>query len=348
MTADPEAASLEVPKAKILVVDDTPANLVAMRRLLSRVDAELVEAGSGNEALAACLDHDFALILLDVNMPEMDGFEVANLLADDEGTRATPIIFVTAAYADDLHRLKGYDSGAVDYIAKPINDTILLSKVRVFLELYNNRSRIQRMAETLFEKSKQLQHEISQRQDAEAKVRHLAMHDPLTGLPNRLLLMDRIRGAIERARRRHQPFALLFVDIDGFKPVNDTHGHQAGDVLLRSIGERLRAGVRALDTVARIGGDEFALILEEPADAEDALHSAERLCDALKQPFDLQPEGADKPVTVSVGGSLGVAMFPDDGDTPDTLLRRADEAMYNAKRSGRNRCVLATPTPSDN
>ena len=118
---------------KILIVDDTYANLVAMRRLLAHCGAQIVEARSGNEALALCLDHEFALILLDVNMPDMDGFEVAALLGESEQLRDTPIIFVTAAYADDLNRLKGYRSGAVDYIAKPINDAILQSKVRVFL-----------------------------------------------------------------------------------------------------------------------------------------------------------------------------------------------------------------------
>lgn len=347
MTTDNQTDVPAVTTPKILVVDDTPANLVAMRRLLARVDAELIETTSGNDALAACLDHDFAVILLDVNMPEMDGFEVAGLLAEEEGTRNTPIIFVTAAYADDLHRLKGYSAGAVDYIAKPINDTILLSKVRVFLELYNNRSRIQAMAESLYERSRVLQQEIAQRQEAEAQVRHLAMHDALTGLPNRLLLMDRLEGAIERAKRRQQPFGLVFVDIDGFKPVNDTHGHQVGDALLCAIADRLKAGVRALDTVSRLGGDEFALILEEPADANDALHSAERLCEALNQPFDLRPLDSQVSITVRVGGSIGVAMFPSDGETPDDLLRCADQAMYSAKRGGRNRCLLASQVPAD-
>ncbi|HEV2682304.1 MAG TPA: response regulator, partial [Rhodanobacter sp.] len=128
---------------KILIVDDTAANLVAMRRLLARSGAQIFEARSGNEALALCLDHRFALILLDVHMPDMDGFEVATLLGEAEQLRDTPIIFVTAAYADDLNRLKGYRSGAVDYIAKPINDVILQSKVRVFLELYAARAELQ-------------------------------------------------------------------------------------------------------------------------------------------------------------------------------------------------------------
>ncbi len=347
MTPDNEADAPDLPKPKILVVDDTPANLVAMRRLLSRVHAELIEASSGNDALAACLDHDFALILLDVNMPEMDGFEVASLLAEEEGSRDTPIIFVTAAYADELHRIQGYNSGAIDYISKPINDIILLSKVRIFLELYENRIRIQSMAEKLFERSRLLDQEITKRESAESQVLHLAMHDPLTGLANRRLLSDRLHGSLERARRRHQPFAVLYIDIDGFKQVNDNHGHKAGDKLLLAISDRLKAGVRALDTVSRLGGDEFALILEEPASASDALLSAERLCSALNQPFELMIDEETARIRVTVGASIGLAMYPDDADDPDLLLQRADDAMYNAKRAGKNRCVMACDSQTD-
>lgn len=332
---------MAVPRPKILAVDDTPANLVAMRRLLAKVDADIIEASSGNEALAACLDHEFALILLDVNMPEMDGFEVASLLAEDETTRGTPIIFVTAAYADDLHRLKGYDAGAVDYIAKPINDIILQSKVRVFLELYHSRMRVQLMMEQLFQHNHRLQDEVQQRERAEAQARHEATHDPLTGLPNRMLFNDRLHGAIERARRRRTPFALLFVDLDGFKPVNDTHGHHVGDLLLKAIAVRMIDVLRALDTVARLGGDEFALILEEPASAEDAVASAERLLRRLRQPYELIPAEGAVPLTVTIGASIGLAVFPDDAGDAETLLRRADDAMYAGKRGGKNRCVRA-------
>ena len=141
----PEAALPELPAPKILVVDDIPANLVAMRHLLRGLGAEVVEAGSGNAALAATLDHEFALILLDVQMPDIDGFEVASLLADDARTRQTPIIFVTAAHRDDLNRIKGYHHGAVDYIAKPVDDLILRSKVRVFLELHDSKRALHRL-----------------------------------------------------------------------------------------------------------------------------------------------------------------------------------------------------------
>lgn len=330
---------------RILVVDDTPANLVAMRRLLSRVDAVLVEAGSGNEALAATLDNEFALILLDVNMPEMDGFEVASYLAGEAHTRETPIIFVTAALVDDLNRLKGYSFGAVDYIAKPINDTILLSKVKVFLDLYRGKQQLRALLGELNERNRQLQAEIAERRRAEDQVRHQATHDGLTGLPNRSLFMDRLGQALERSRRGQRAFALLYIDIDGFKPVNDTHGHQAGDQLLQAIAVRMAQRVRQSDTVARLGGDEFAVILEESVDSPGvALQTAEQMCELLRQPYAI-----NHGLRVEVGASIGVSCYPEHAagaaDAREALIRAADNAMYRAKRSGKNRSVLAPPPP---
>lgn len=122
-------------KPKILIVDDKPENLFALDKLLKKVDAEIIKAGSGNEALAMTLNHDFSLILLDVKMPEMDGYEVAEILRGEERTEAIPIIFLTANFTDEIHYLKGYEAGAVDYIVKPLNPHVILSKVKVFLEL---------------------------------------------------------------------------------------------------------------------------------------------------------------------------------------------------------------------
>ena len=196
------------PLPKILVVDDAPANLFSMRQLLAHSGAQMFEAASGEAALQLCLDHRFALILLDVHMPGMDGFEVANLLAATEQMHDTPIIFVTAAYADDLSRLKGYRAGAVDYTA---------------------RCKLQEALDALSERNRQLTSEVAERARAEALVRHQASHDMLTALPNRVLFHDRLQSAIHRADRHHGQFALACLDIDGFKGVNDMHGHQAGD-----------------------------------------------------------------------------------------------------------------------
>ena len=326
---------------KILVVDDTNANLVAMRRLLARSGAEIFEAASGNEALALCLDHQFALILLDVNMPDMDGFEVAALLNETEQLRETPIIFVTAAYADDMSRLKGYRSGAVDYVAKPINDVILQSKVRIFLELYAARSELEQAMASLSERNQQLTLEIAERKKIEALVRHQASHDALTGLPNRMLFHDRLSVAINHAQRHHGKFALACIDIDGFKNVNDEHGHPAGDALLQEIAARLLEELRRNDTVARLGGDEFALILEEIDDPQLALQLCQSLCEALAEPYTLML--GESTINVCIGASIGVAPYleSDRQDADELLIRSADRAMYEAKRAGKNCCVLA-------
>ncbi|MHB1271779.1 MAG: diguanylate cyclase domain-containing protein [Rhodanobacter sp.] len=336
---------MNVVPPKILVVDDTHANLVAMRRLLADSGAMLVEASSGNEALMQCLDQKFALILLDVNMPDMDGFEVAQLLGEAEQLRDTPIIFVTAAYADDINRLKGYRSGAVDYIAKPINDAILKSKVRVFLELYAARMQLQQALDELAERNEQLKVEIAERGRAEAKVRHQATHDMLTGLPNRVLFHDRLQRAMHRATRQDNGFALALLDIDGFKAVNDNFGHPAGDALLKSVSERLRHDLRATDTVARLGGDEFALILEDLTEVPLLLQHCQRICNLLAEPCTL--EGRHGEVVVQVSASIGIALWCGKaGSDEESLIQAADRALYQAKESGKNRYVLADAAKS--
>jgi diguanylate cyclase (GGDEF)-like protein len=274
-----------------------------------------------------------------VNMHGMDGFEVAQLLAENDNARGTPIIFVTAAHGDDLHRLRGYDSGAVDYIEKPVNELILLSKVRVFLELYRSRTQLKFALDELSQQNARLQIEIDERQQAEARARHTAMHDPLTGLPNRRLFMDRLDSAITRASRNHGTFALAYLDIDGFKPVNDSYGHLVGDQLLIQIAKRLTDRLRGADTVARLGGDEFGLILDDLADAEMALRVTQALVASMQAPFVLHANDGD--INVGISASLGVAMYPINATKPDDLIRAADEAMYRIKRGGRNGCGMA-------
>jgi diguanylate cyclase (GGDEF)-like protein len=325
---------------KILVVDDTPANRVAMRRLLARSGAELYEAASGNEALALCLEHEFALILLDVNMPGMDGFEVAALLSEDEQFRETPIIFVTAAYIDDVDRLKGYRHGAVDYIAKPVNDLILQSKVRVFLDLYAARVKLEQTLEDLSERNDQLQMEIAERERVEAQVRHQATHDMLTGLPNRMLFRDRLKEAIRCARDGGPGFALALLDIDGFKGVNDRHGHPAGDALLQAIAARLMLNLRADDTVARLGGDEFALIAANMDGVQVLMKRCHELGASLAEPYPLASAQGD--FVAHVSASIGIAPWSAQIDGEEALIQAADRALYRAKEDGKNCCVLAS------
>ena len=326
-------------RPKILVVDDTPANLFAMRRLLAQVDAEVIECASGNEALSLCLDHHFALVLLDVNMPDMDGFEVADIMSEELHLEETPVIFVTAAYADDLSRLKGYRSGAVDYIAKPVNDAILLSKVKVFLELYGSKARLTDALASLEQRNEQLRLEIAERRRIEAQMRHQATHDLLTGLPNRALFIETLDQALSRSQRHEEKFSLLYIDIDGFKAVNDSFGHQAGDTLLAEIAQRLRAILRVEDTVARLGGDEFAVVVDHAGDPDALLRKCDSICAALGEPYRLTANG--EPFEAHIGASIGAAIYPQHGASRDSLIQAADDAMYAAKRSGKSSGQLA-------
>ena len=311
-----------VQRPKILAVDDNPANLLVIRRVLAKLDVEVVEAACGNDALKASLDDEFALVLLDVYMPDINGFEVAEILSQEETTRQTPIIFVTATYADDVHRLKGYGFGAVDYMAKPLEATILLSKVQVFLELYRHRVALRDALNELSERNRQLEIEVEQRKQMEQEMRHLAMHDMLTGLPNRALFMDRLESAHHRAQRHGGMFALVYVDVDRFKEVNDTWGHGAGDAVLIELSARLRGALRENDTVARLGGDEFALVLEELDDINDAHRLMERVTQSLQAPMHYLRDGEE--LTLAIAASIGVAAYPADGAEVDALLQATD------------------------
>jgi diguanylate cyclase (GGDEF)-like protein len=171
--------------------------------------------------------------------------------------------------------------------------------------------------------------------DLKERLRHQALHDPLTELPNRTLFLDRARQAVELASRTHVWPAVLYIDLDGFKPVNDTYGHEAGDVLLRAVAHRVRSCLRPSDTAARLGGDEFAVLLNGPIDREGVLRVMGRIQAQLEVPVDL---GDGR--LVRVGMSLGVALGGADLTAVDELVRRADVAMYCAKRSGGNRHVF--------
>lgn len=169
--------------------------------------------------------------------------------------------------------------------------------------------------------------DITAQKTSEQQLVHRAEHDNLTDLPNRGLFMDRLRSGIARAKRNNQPLALLFVDLNDFKPVNDEHGHQTGDRLLRVVAQRLMAAVREVDTVARVGGDEFAVILEAISDADDAAAVAVKIAECIGEPFSIDNH------TLHIGASTGIAIYPADGDGVSSLLQHADAQMYRAKRA---------------
>ncbi|HEY5487034.1 MAG TPA: GGDEF domain-containing protein [Candidatus Limnocylindrales bacterium] len=186
--------------------------------------------------------------------------------------------------------------------------------------------------------------EINEMRETEVALQHLATHDTLTDLPNRFLMVDRLSQLLSRAQRSGSAFAVLYMDIDRFKEVNDSHGHEFGDLLLRAVAKRLSKSVRQSDTVARIGGDEFVIILETVHELREAGAVGLHVQRALAKSFTLDRQ------RVSITASIGISFYPQNGADPDTLLRAADYAMYLAKREGGNRhvaCPPGTPQPGD-
>ena len=301
---------------KILVVDDLKENLFAIETLLKPVGAEVFTALSGHEALKLVLENHFSLILLDVQMPGMDGFEVARLLKQDDLFKYIPIIFVTAVSREQHQVFKGYECGAVDYLFKPIFPAILLAKVRIFLDLASKNIELER-----------IHSELSQ---ANKKLMELAHYDPLTNLANRALFRIFLTKAISEARRYGRKCALLFLDLDHFKDINDTMGHDAGDLLLCKVALRLQDCCRESDLIARLGGDEFALILGDIQCPRDGTDIAQKILRKLSFPHNL------KGTKHFVSSSIGIAICPDDGKDVEGLAKAADLAMYQAKRRGRN------------
>ena len=289
------------PKSVVLVVDDDPAIRLVIRHAMQQNGYHVIEASNGLEAVQFSIRQIPDLILMDAVMPEMDGFRATEEIRKIEACDDTPILMATSLDDDDSIA-RAFNVGACDYITKPFNWSVLKHRVRRMLQAANAQRRIQ----------------------------HLAYHDVLTGLPNRMLFMDRIDQAISRAQREEGQFALLFIDIDHFKVINDSMGHDAGDQLLNLISIRLRDVLRKSDTVARLGGDEFTVIIEYLQHPDDVIQITKNILSALDLPAEVNGK------EVYVGGSIGIAMYPQDGENFGVLLKNADTAMYKAKELGRN------------
>jgi len=176
--------------------------------------------------------------------------------------------------------------------------------------------------------------DITHIKEHQKQLEHIAHHDALTGLPNRILLADRMQQAIVQSRRNKERMAVCYLDLDGFKPINDSMGHETGDRVLIEISRRIGNTIRGGDTVARLGGDEFVILLLGLEQADEYWLTLDRLLKAISQPIQLDHK------QFSVGASIGVSLFPDNAEDPDTLLRQADQAMYTAKASGKNQYQL--------
>lgn len=329
----------------VLLVDDRPENLLALEAVLAPLGQTMVRAESGNAALAAALDEQFAVILMDVRMPGLDGFETVARVRERGRSRHVPIIFLSA-FEERHDVLRSYSAGAVDYIQKPFEPEALRSKVSVFVRLRQNELALERAHDELEQRvatrtaelaqaNRALAREIVERKAAEQRLFDRAFHDSLTGLANRALFLTHLTRAVARSRRRPDSrFAVLMMDVDRFKVINDSLGHLAGDELLRGLSRRLVASLREVDTIARFGGDEFAVLLEDIGGLKDATRLAERIEQGLAKPFDI--DGKEVFATLSIG----LTMMNPRYQQAEELLRDADAAMYRAKEAGRARCQV--------
>lgn len=326
-------------KTKILIVDDRPENLLTLESLLDEPGIELVRAMSGEEALSKILDHDFALVLLDVQMPGMDGYEVAELMRGNKKTKTIPIIFVTAEVKDEQHLFKGYESGAVDYLFKPLNPMVFQSKVGVFIELHRQQEELKQKTVELDMKLVELEELQQQLEEMNEQLLLLSITDGLTGLLNKRQFDVLFEEEWKRAYRNKTPLSVIMLDIDNFKPYNDTYGHAVGDDCLIKVAHALSDAVkRDIDKVARVGGEEFAIILPG-TDGEGAQFVAERVRRAIS---DMSIPHANSAVTDHVTTSVGAASIIPTNEVPTrALVKAADDALYMAKTEGKNRsnCV---------
>jgi diguanylate cyclase (GGDEF)-like protein/PAS domain S-box-containing protein len=426
--------TLETPgrdqRPTILVVDDTRSNQEVLTSLLSK-DYQVKVAGNGARALdIARHSPGLDLILLDVYMPEMDGYEVCRQLKEDPLTHDIPVIFVTAA-SDKESETDGLKLGAVDYIAKPINPAIALLRVHNQILLRQSLNKL-RLSAIVFENTMEciiitdsksniidvnpafthitgytreevlgknprflksghhdqsfyvemwqsintngcwsgelwnrnktgecypelrsisavadsqgtvthyigISSDITQLKQHEKRLEYIAHYDALTGIPNRVLLADRMKQAIAQAKRERKMLGVCYLDLDGFKPVNDTLGHQAGDHVLIEIAKRIGNILREGDTVARLGGDEFVVLLPDLVGVDECITTVKRLHEHIALPIRIQEH------SFLLTASIGVSIFPDDDNDPDVLLRHADQAMYTAKQAGKNRYHFFDP-----
>jgi len=304
---------------KVLAVEDSTSDARALKALLRDADAscELTHVRTLEAAELALINGKYDGVLLDLGLPDGDGIENVERM---RAAAPDAAIVVLTGRDDDGSALQALRSGAQEYLIKGGYDSeALLRSIQHAIE----RHRL-----------------MAQLSDEREREYFRASHDLLTGLPNRQLFMDRARVALNKAARSSERFALCFVDLDGFKPVNDRHGHGTGDALLREVARALREGLRDSDTVARVGGDEFMVLLS-PMTLASGDQEAEVIMQRMIRRVAAIARIGDR--EVSIGASVGIALFPAHGNSLDMLIAHADEAMYRAKRSGKGQVCLWMP-----
>ena len=305
-------SATEILNAKVLIVDDQDAGARFLKEMLERAGhCDVTHTTNPDEVCELHRNNHYKVILLDLQMAGMDGIQVMKDLNAIESDDYVPVLAITDESAYKLPALK---AGAKDLICKPYDEEEVLTRVRNMLEI-------------------RLLHEGARSAATTNEI--LAQQDPLTGLGNRRLLTKRISAALSNARRNENAMAVVYLDLDGFKQINDTMGHGTGDAVLKIVARRLESVVREEDTVARVGGDEFMIALWQVANAGDVATVAAKLVEIVSQPYNIENR------RLIVTTSAGVGIYPDHGEDADALMKSADNALYEAKRAGKNAFRIA-------
>lgn len=294
------------PPPQILVVDDEPDICWVLENGLVPAGYTVTTTTNGAEAVKMAREMFFNVVLLDIKLTDVEGIE---LVAPLKQTHPDTDVIIVTGYASVETAVRALNAGVSAYLTKPLD----LDQVRATVK------------EVLEEQRKK-----EEQRRAEQRLAYMAMHDALTGLPNRTLFHDRLNLALAYARRNQRYLAVMLLDLDHFKDVNDTLGHKSGDRLLRAVGGRLANLLRTSDTVARIGGDEFMVLLPEITQTQDAAKVVRKLLQAVREPVVLDDH------KVQITTSIGIAVYPRDGRDADALWENADRAMYHAKAQGRD------------
>jgi two-component system cell cycle response regulator len=305
------ARSLKGESGRILLVDDHPRSAARILEALAKTHDAFMERDL-QAALMKVAEHNFDLLMVSLSLAKADGLRLCSQVRSLDRTRHLPIVIIVEP-GDDARLLRGLDMGVNDYLMRPIDRNEMLARVKTQIR----RKRYSDFLRTRIEQSVEM-----------------AITDPLTGLHNRRYMEGHLRTLVEAAAAKGRPLSLLVADIDHFKKINDTYGHDAGDNVLREFAARLRRNTRGIDLACRLGGEEFVIIMPD-TEIERAMHVGER----LRAYVAAEPFQANSDTRIRVTASVGIAMLERRDDTPDTIFKRADNALYVAKREGRNRVV---------
>src|SRR5215472_634427 len=341
-------------RPRLLIVDDISDNRSILMRRFERRGFDVTEAESGFAAIDLIERKPFDIVLLDVMMPGIDGIETLKRIRAQKSASALPIIMVTAR-SESAHVVGALEHGANDYVTKPVDFAVALARVNTQISrkqaeqqvLMANEQlrranedlegRVEERTRRLIDANQRLKEEIADREELQAKSQYLAYHDSLTGLGNRMLFKEQLDEALRDVSVVPHPLAVLFVDLDGFKAVNDTLGHSIGDLLLKSIAIKLRDLLPSTDRIARLGGDEFAILQMSSSQPADSILLAEQIIEAAGHSHTI--DGHE----VTVGASVGIAIGHAGDVNTESLLENADLAMYSAKSDGRGTYRIFDP-----